>query len=182
MNESIIAGRYAKAIFQSALEKNLIERVNQDMLLISDICSEPQTKEFLSSPVIPPGRKQEVFHQMFRGRTEQLTLALTDLLVKNGRESYLPSIARIFIHKTMKHKGITESFLTTTDPVSTIVRDQIISLIGDLFKTGVQLKETTDPKILGGFILRVDDKYIDASVRNKLNKIKKGFNRSSLTS
>ena len=44
---------------------------------------------------------------------EKITLSLIDLVVKNGRESFLPAIARVFMHETKKFKGITESVLTT---------------------------------------------------------------------
>jgi F-type H+-transporting ATPase subunit delta len=55
------------------------------------------------------------------------------------------------------------------------IRKQIIDLISKIFKTKVELKENIDRGIIGGFILKVNDNYIDASVRNKLRIIKKGL-------
>jgi F-type H+-transporting ATPase subunit delta len=182
MNDSIISVRYARAIFESALAHDLLEKVNQDMALISEICREPETMEFLKSPVIPPGKKTEIFHKVLQNRVDKLTLSLTDLLVKNGRESFLPSIARVFINETRKYKGITETVLTTVEPVGKDIRDQIVALIAGMFNTRVDLKEVSDPEIMGGFILRIGDKYIDASVRNKLNRIRKELSRSALSS
>ena len=78
-----------------------------------------------------------------------------------------------FIHETKKYKGITESVLTTAVKVDARVKKQITDLISDVFKTKVELKEIVDPEIIGGFILQIDDNYIDASIRNKLRKIKK---------
>ena len=116
------------------------------------------------------------------GNVEEITLSLIDLVVKNGRESFLPAIARVFIHETLKYKGITKSVLTTAFKVDEKVKKQIIELISDVFKTKVELEEVIDPEIIGGFILRVDDNYIDASVRNKLNKIKKELMKSVIPS
>ena len=110
---------------------------------------------------------------MVEGNVEKITLSLLDLIVKNGRESFIPAIARNFIHETKKFKGITESVLTTAIKVDDNVRKQIIDLISKVFNTKVELKENLDPEIVGGFILQVDDNYIDASIRNKLRKIKK---------
>ena len=62
------------------------------------------------------------------------------------------------------------------------VKKQISGLISDLFRTKAELEEVIDPEIIGGFILRVDDNYIDASVRTKLNKIKKELMRSVIPS
>jgi F-type H+-transporting ATPase subunit delta len=73
----------------------------------------------------------------------------------------------------MKYNDITESLLTTAVKVDQDISKQISDLIANLFKTKVDLKETIDETIIGGFILRVDDSYIDASVRNKLRKVRK---------
>ena len=77
------------------------------MIFISEICRTPETKEFLQSPIISPSKKQAIFHKMFDGNIEKITLSLIDLTVKNGRESFIPAIARNFIHETKKYRGIT---------------------------------------------------------------------------
>jgi F-type H+-transporting ATPase subunit delta len=173
MNESKISVRYARALFQSALDKNQLDNVYRDMLLISEICKTTEMKEFLHSPVIVPSKKDAIFHSILGNAVEKITLSLIELSVKNGRESFIPAIAREFIHETKKHKGITESVLTTAVQVDDSVRKQITDLIKRNFNTDVELKENIDPEIIGGFVLQVDDSYIDASIRNKLRKIKK---------
>ena len=173
MNESKISIRYSRALFQSALEKKILDKVNQDMILISEVCKNSETREFLNNPIIPPSKKRDIFHKMFESNVEKITLSLIDLTVKNGRESSIPAIARVFIHETMKHKGITESYLTTAIKVDAKITTQITDLISKIFKTNVDLHENIDSDIIGGFILQVDDNYIDASIRNKLRKIKK---------
>jgi F-type H+-transporting ATPase subunit delta len=181
MNDSKISVRYSRALFQSALEKKILDKVNQDMVLISELCKIPETKEFLNSPIIVPSKKTAIFHKMLEDNVEEITLSLLDLVVKNGRESHLPAIARVFIHETMKHEGITESILTTAVKVDSKVRQQITDLISQVFKTRVKFVENIDTEIIGGFILRVDDNYIDASIRNKLRKIKKELKGSIIS-
>lgn len=173
MNDSKISVRYSKALFQSALEKKILDKVNQDMIFISEICKLNDIKEFLHSPIIVPSRKKKVFHEILGNNVEKITLSLIDLIVKNGRESFIPAIARVFIDTTTKYKGITESVLTTAVKVDDKVKKQITELISGVFKTNVELKEKIDPGIVGGFILQIDDNYIDASIKNKLRKIRK---------
>jgi F-type H+-transporting ATPase subunit delta len=181
MNDSKISVRYSRAIFQSALEHKILDKVNQDMIFIAEICRTPEATEFLQSPVIVPSKKEAIFHKMLEGNVEEITLSLIDLVVKNGRESFIPAIARVFIHETRKYKGITESVLTTAVKVDDKVKQQITDLISGVFKTKVQLKENIDPEIVGGFILQIEDSYIDASIRNKLRKIKKELKGSVIT-
>lgn len=182
MNNSKISVRYSRAIFQSALEKKNLDKVFQDMIFISEICKSPETKEFLQSPIIIPSKKEAIFHSMLEGNVEDNTLSLFDLIVKNGRESFIPLIALNFIRETKKYKGITDSVLTTAIKVDDGVRKQVTDLISDIFKTKVDLKENIDPEIIGGFILQIDDSYIDASIKNKLRKIKKELIGSVITS
>jgi F-type H+-transporting ATPase subunit delta len=182
MNDSKISVRYSRALFQSAVEKGILDKVNIDMIFISKVCKIPEAKELLLSPIIVPSKKIAIFHKILGTNIEKITLSLIDLVVKNGRESYIPAIARVFIHETLKFKGITESVLTTAVKVNPEVKKQITDLISEVFSTRVELEEIIDPGIIGGFILRVDYNYIDASIRNKLRKIKKELLGSSIAS
>lgn len=175
MNESKISVRYSRALFQSAVEKKLLDKVFQDMIYISELCRMNEVKEVLDSPIIIPSKKKTIFHAILEKNVEKITLSIVDLLIKNGRESYLPAMARVFRDDTLKFKGITETYLTTAVPVNDKIKKQITELISSVFKTKVELKENIDSGIIGGFILKVNDNFIDASVRNKLRKIKKGL-------
>lgn len=173
MNDSKISVRYSKALFQTSLENNIVDKVMADMALIAEVYKAPEMKEFLLSPIIPPSKKVTIFHKIFEGNVQKITISLIDLLVQNGRESFLPAISRAFIRETQKHRGVTEAVLTTAIPVEANVRKQISELVETTFSTKVELKEVVDPEIIGGFILRVEDNYIDASIKNKLRKVKK---------
>lgn len=179
MNQSKISVRYSRALFESAIERNVIGRINQDMIRIHEICAMPEIRELLNSPIIVPSRKTKILHKVFGEDLHSLTLSLIDLTVKNGRESSIPDIARVFIHDTMKHNGITETILTTAVKVTPEVKKRISGLVSDLFKTKVDLKENVNEDIIGGFILKVDDNYFDASIRNKLRKIRRGLAEGS---
>ncbi len=79
---------------------------------------------------------------MFGDNVEKITLSLIDLIVKNGRESFIPAIARNFIHETKKYKGITDSILTTAVKVDDKVKKQIIrSYFGGISKQKLTLKK-----------------------------------------
>ena len=181
MNESKISVRYSRALFESALEKKLVDEIKRDMVLISDICKIPDVKELLESPVIVPSKKSMVLRKIFGEDLQKLTLSFIDLTVRNGRESSLPAIARVFIHETMKYYGIRETILTTAYKTDPELRNKISGIITTLFKTKIELKEVVDEDIIGGFILKIEDNYFDASVRNKLRRVKKDLGLSEIS-
>lgn len=173
MNDSKISVRYSRALFESALEKNILDEVAGDMTFLSELCSMQEMKEMLDSPVIVPSKKTDIFHKITGDIFQKISLSMIDMVIKNGRESYIPAITRVFLHETKKHKGITESVITTAVKVNEKTKKQIGDLISGLFNTKVEMKEIIDETIIGGFILRVDDSYIDASVKTKLRRIAK---------
>jgi F-type H+-transporting ATPase subunit delta len=175
MNDSKISVRYSRALFQSAVDKKQLDNVYMDMLYITELCKMDQVKEVHDSPIIIPSKKKKILHAVLEKNIEKITLSLVDLLIKNGRESYLPAVARVFRDETLKYRGITETYLTTAVPVNDKIRKQITELVSSVFNTKVELKENVDSSIIGGFILKVNDNFIDASVVNKLRKIKKGL-------
>lgn len=171
MNESKISVRYSRALFESAFEKNILDEINKDMSLIYEVSSYPDVKDLLKNPVIPASRKLSILNSIFGKSVNSLTMSLIGIVVKNGRENYIPAIARVFRHETMKYRGITEAVLTTAVKVDSKISGSVSALISKMFDTRVELKELVDKDIIGGFILRIDDSYIDASIRNKLHKI-----------
>jgi F-type H+-transporting ATPase subunit delta len=181
MNDSKISVRYSRALFQSAVEKGILGKVDHDMKLILEVCRIPEVAGFLKSPIIVPSKKTEILHKLLGENVQDITLSLIDIVVKNGRERSLPAIARVFISETLKYNGVTDSLLTTAVKVDDEVRERIVSLIEEIFKTKISLNDSVDPDIIGGFVLRVGDNYVDASIRNKLRKIRKELKSGSVT-
>jgi len=181
MNESKISVRYSRALFRSALEKKMLEKIFNDMDRVGQICAIKEIKDLLNSPILIPSKKREILHEVFGKELAGLTNSMIDMAVKNGRESYLPAIARVFMTDTLKYNGITETVLTTAVKVDDKVKKQVTDLVSSAFKTKVELKEVIDKDIIGGFILRIDDNFIDASIRNKLRRIEKELKSRTLT-
>jgi len=181
MNDSKISVRYSRALFQSALEKKILDKVYKDMAYIAEFCKVRDVRDFLNNPVIRPTNKRKIMHNLLGKELDKLTLSFIDMVIKNSREAFLPSITRVFMSDTMKYKGITETILTTAVKTDDKIKKQVSELIASSFDTRVELKEIIDKDILGGFILRIDDKLIDASIRNKLHKIEKELKSRAFT-
>lgn len=181
MNDGKISVRYARALFQSALGSRSLDKVYGDMLLITEACSIQEFKELLETPIIKPSKKTEVILNTIGNKIDGITASLISLVIKNGREMFLPAIAREFIRTSKEYNGITELVLTTAVKIDESVKKEISDLVAGIFKTKVELTEVIDKDIIGGFILKIEDNYIDASVRNKLRRIERELKSSTLT-
>ncbi|MBE0666689.1 MAG: ATP synthase F1 subunit delta [Bacteroidales bacterium] len=175
MNDSKIPVRYAKALFDLALEHDSLDSVYKDMQLLLYLCSMKEVKQILENPVIRATKRGEILKALFENDVEPLTLKFLDLVFRQDRESHLAAMARDFLDLTRRHRGIRQVTLTTAVPANEKVRGEIAAITATAGASKIEFMEKTDKSLIGGFILRVDDTYIDASVRRRLNRFKKEF-------
>lgn len=174
MNESKISVRYAKAFFSSAVEKRLVEDAKNDVdTLLSLIQSQPKLKELLASPVIKSKEKIVILDNIFVNRFNKLTIDFLHLLIKNNREIYLLEICLNFQVLYSKLTGIKQAQLITAIAFEDSQIQKFNELIQVNFGGKADLHTKVDEKLLGGFILRVDDHQLDASVCTQLKRMKR---------
>jgi len=176
MNESSIAVRYAKALFMLALEKNNLEQVREDMLLVQQVLIDNNRFElYLDSPVIQPSQKRELIKHVFQEHLNTITFNFLDLLIQNKRENYLGAIFRKFQSTYREYKGIQTATITSAVPMDQATREKFQQLISDTFHSAVELTVHSDENLIGGFILRVGDQQYDASVATGLKRMRRSL-------
>jgi len=173
MNESKISVRYAKALFGLAKDNNLLKEVKSEVDVIFEVFSMPQFTEFLNSPIIAVSKKQEVFTNVFKSQVNSFVLDFLILLVKNRREAFLKIICLNFFKLYRNEFNIVEAELTTAVAIDDATKNNIILMLNKLLGYNVEIKQNVKEEIIGGYVLRIDDKQIDESVKTKLQTIKK---------
>ena len=172
MKGSKIAVRYAKALFSIAKNDAEIEKIKMDVDFIAGICKNRDFRAMLNSPVIRTNKKEAIFKDIFDGATSKDTLLFLNVLIQNRRESNLPEICDSFNDLYNKHKSIMVVYVNSAVALSDTERNKITELVKNHTKCSVQLHETVDSKLIGGFILRFGDSQIDNSVTSKLSRVK----------
>ncbi|MGE0770236.1 MAG: ATP synthase F1 subunit delta [Cyclobacteriaceae bacterium] len=174
MASTRVASRYVKSLLGLAVEKGALEEVHKDMQLFSKTCNE--SYEFvmlLRSPIVKHDKKKAILDELFKGKVHNLTLAIFDIITRKNREPLLPMIAHEFHDAYNEHKGIGKATITTTIPMDKQLRNEVEAIVKKLNnKKQIELTEKVDEELIGGFVLQVEDKQIDASVKNKLKSLK----------
>jgi F-type H+-transporting ATPase subunit delta len=176
MDQSAITVRYAKAFFTLAKEKNLLQELKTDIELVSGICRE--STDFillLESPVVKTSKKNEILSLIFKGKVNPLTLRFLQLITKNKREVHIPGICRNFLGFTRKDQNIQSAVITTATEINPETVAKIVALLEKELNAKIELSGKINPNIIGGIILRLDDKQYDASVATQLKKIKQSL-------
>jgi F-type H+-transporting ATPase subunit delta len=116
--------------------------------------------------------KIRLFDLSFGSSFSPLTITFIHLVLESRREEHLLGICRYFLDLIKAEQGIRDAELVTATPLDEKLRQSIIRLITKKFDSKVDLHEKVDGSIIGGYILRVGDQQIDASISSKLEKIK----------
>ncbi len=171
-----VASRYAKSLIDLAQEQGHLDAVKADMDgVIAVLKSNSELQAILKNPIMSGDKKRNILAALFEGKINPTILSFFYILVNKGRATILLDIAQEFIREYNEVKGIVKATVTSAVPLS---KDNLVALqdaIAKEINATVVLSNPVDPSLIGGFIVRVGDRQIDASIEGKLNKLEKHF-------
>ncbi len=174
MNRGPIIIRYAQAYFNLGKEKSLLDQFYQDCQLLLGYCHEVKDFcVFLNSPVIKPSQKKGVFTNVFEKKLNPYTIRFLELVIERNRENHLKNILICFEELYKQEKGIKSVLLITAVPLEDSFKKELIPLLEKELKAQVEMTTRVNKNIVGGLILKVDDKLLDSSIAHQLKRLKK---------
>lgn len=174
MASSRIASRYSKSLFDLAVQDNKIDQIKEDMLLIESICeSSNELVALLKNPIVKAENKKAVMLKLI-SETDKSTQDFVSFLIDKKREEELPSIASQFVASYNQMKGISQATVVSAVPLSDKKLSQMQSYVEQLLnQSDIQLQNKVDSSIIGGVIIKYEDKLLDKSVSKELREIRK---------
>ncbi len=164
--------RYSKAIFQIAEESNSLSNIKDDMdSIISAHESSEDFKKLINNTLINYSDKKEILSIVISKMNEK-TNNLIDLLIANKRLSILYDIAHGFNDIYNQKNNIARATVVTATPISDKIKNQVLKKIQTLSNKSVEIENIIDETIIGGFILRYENREYNASFSQRLNKLK----------
>ena len=174
MTRSLLASRYARALFDLALEHKISDRVEQDLLQGLKTLESEEFAALLFHPKIQKQVKKELLERLFK-ESHNFLLDFVCLVVDKGREKALPAIVREYVSLATAHRGEIKALVTSAVPLTSQEIEGIRAKLGSSARH-VVVEETVDESILGGLIIRVGNKIYDGSVAERMKRL-----RSQLT-
>ncbi|HSV87374.1 MAG TPA: ATP synthase F1 subunit delta [Bacteroidales bacterium] len=176
LNHKIIR-RYAKALLLLAIEQDILEQANRDMQLIAETFSmENELKIILQSPIIHHSKKQKILSRLFEGKIHPFIMLYIMVISRKGRGALLEGIARQFEKEFKSHMGIEQVCVITAAPLDGELREKVLATARRFTNKTIEFQEKVDSTIIGGFILNIGEKHLDASLKRKLADLKRLFN------
>lgn len=180
MSSIRVASRYSKSILELAIEKGILEEVHQDMqLLLSLDKSTPELGLMLNSPIVSSDKKLKILKALFPDGSSELTLPFFEIVSRKNRDNVLMDIAKEFHNQYNENKGIQLATVTTTFPLDDKLKMEFVNIVKDISGLKeVELIEKINPEIIGGFILKVNDRQLDESLNSKLKALRLEFSQN----
>lgn len=177
MAVSTVAFRYAKSLLDLAQEKGLTEEIHQDMLFFKNTLDASRPLALaLKNPIVRSDKKSQIVNAIFGKRVNLMTMAFFNIIARKNREAIIDAIADEYVRLYDQIKGIERATVVTTMPLTDELRSKFKAMV--LKTTGaksVELTEKVDDTLIGGYILRINDQQVDASLRSQLNDLRLQF-------
>lgn len=170
----LIGNRYGSALFEAGLELNKLDDFHKEINLILDILKrEPDLETLLSHPKISKEEKKDILKNVFEKLVSQEMLNFLYIIVDKRREGHLFEIGQEFEDLFNKHKNITKVVAITSIPMKDEAQEKLKVTLGEKLRKNIVLENVVDPSILGGVLLKVEDKIIDGSIKSQLENIER---------
>lgn len=172
-NRDLAVGRlYAEAMLDLAEEQGQSDALLEELKdLAGSLDQSPKLEHFLASPLVDEEGRARVIEELFRGQASDLLVDSLQVINRKGRLAQLRAIAEAYRRAHRDLRGWVDVHVRTAVPLSTGLRGRLADSIAAFTGRKPALFEKVDPALIGGMVVEVEGKKIDASVASRLRDL-----------
>ena len=168
-----VSMRYAKAIYPVVKQQADIKIFMQDLAIVVDSIKQSRDLRLLmNSPIVSSSKKVNVFQELFGNKIDPLTTSFMLLLISKGRERYINGIAHCVKLLYNKENNIVECQVVSAFELNEDIKSKVEHFLNDITQSNTIVNYTIDSTIIGGVLLKIDDKVYDISIKSRLKGLK----------
>lgn len=168
-----VAGRYAQALYDAARDKELTAVIDGELALLGkELRGNEDLRILLFGRAMTMTEKKDLLAAAFGSGMEQLTLNFLCLVVDKERESWLPDIIDAYHGLCVKEQGIVQAHLITPQPADEAFQRRLAELLDQGQGLKLEFSCQTDPSLMGGAVVKIEDKVIDLSLKKQFEMIR----------
>jgi F-type H+-transporting ATPase subunit delta len=171
------AERYAQAAFELAKEASGLDALEKDFAAFLEVWRESdELRAAARSPLIDPSDKARALVAVAeKVGLSELGRKVIGAAAANRRAGELPSIITAFRAKHARHRGAQQIEIVSAAPLPADQRDIIVNALAKQLGGKVDAAARVDESLIGGFVVRVGSRQFDASVKSKLDALKRAL-------
>lgn len=176
MRQTILARRYAKALFSLGKEGAKNENYSEALGAIADLYKEEQVENALVNPLYPLDARQKIMAKIAElVKADTVLTNFLNLLVEKKRADILPDIAYEMQAMVDLEQNISHGSVISAIDLDESLKEKIQKSLEKITGKKVILEASVDPSIIGGVIAKVGDLVLDGSIRTQLNGLKESI-------
>jgi F-type H+-transporting ATPase subunit delta len=171
---SRVAARYSKSLFELAVSQQRDELVYTEMNdLISIISGSPDLASLFRNPIVSASDKRKVSTEVFKDFSES-SKNFINLVIAKKREDELSEMAASYIRQYDAVNGLAKATVRSAIPLNENTLSKVRKYLqGAIGMENVQLENIIDASVIGGMVIRYEDRLLDLSVSKELQEIRK---------
>lgn len=166
-----IGRRYAQAYFDLAQEAGAVDVWGRELERVAEALDDPEVALALANPRLRGEQRTRLIEALLRGTMPQAA-NLVRLLLEHGRIAALPQVVAHYRRLADRASGVVRAEVTTAVPVDETLTARIRRTLSERLGGAVETTVRQDPALLGGLVVRIGDRVIDASVRTRLQQLR----------
>ncbi len=172
MKETVLAKRYARALFEIALEQGIVESVHREVVSFEEsLQSSAGFRSFLYSQDLSKKEKKDKIESVLQDRVSNVFFNFLLVILRKNRELIFESIAFEFRRLVDKHNRRVRATATTSVAITDSTLLSLKSVLDKIFSADVDISNEVDQSILGGIIVNVEGRLLDGSIKSQLQRL-----------
>ncbi|MGA9226361.1 MAG: F0F1 ATP synthase subunit delta [Mesobacillus sp.] len=174
MSNSMVAKRYALALFQLSKENNLLAQVEQELRVVKEVLvNSSDLNAVLQSPKVSAAKKKEIIKDSF-SQVNPFVLNTLMILIDRHRQDQMVEVVDQFVELSNEEHGIADAKVYSIRPLTQDESDALsASFAAEVGKKSLRIQNIVDPELLGGLKIRIGNRIYDGSLRGKLNRLER---------
>lgn len=179
MTGNVVARRYAKALYAVGTNQGETEAYGKEMVELAEaLQGAPEAMRFFRNPLFGADEKKSVLKELLdKVSVKPMVMNFCNLLADKGRLDQIPAIAADYKKMLDESSGVISGKLVTVKPMDASRQEDILKRLEGQTGKKLELEFADDAEILGGVVLKVGDKVLDASLRAQLQILKDNIKR-----
>jgi F-type H+-transporting ATPase subunit delta len=175
--DTVVAGRYAKALYSAAVEKGITLEVEQQLKTVVEVLYlDQEVKRFILAPRISQSDKLSVLRTALQDKLSPTVMNTVELLVERGRTDLFADLLDKYIKIEGDALGIGDATVYSAYPLSQEEQDTVAAEFSQLTNRKIRVTNLVDKSLLGGLKVIIGDTLYDGSLSGKLARLEKSFN------
>ncbi|HET6381305.1 MAG TPA: ATP synthase F1 subunit delta [candidate division Zixibacteria bacterium] len=166
------ARRYAEAAFEIGREDGTLDRWERDLATLAVAMDNAELRRAVEHPALPYAAKERLLRRVVGDAVGAETLNLLLLMIRRGRPGAFDRMVEHFGELLRRHRGVRRAEVRTALPLDEQQRGALAERLTRLAEARVEMNEVVDGSLIGGIAVRIGDVLYDASVRNRLERMR----------